>query len=169
LPMTPMGAKTNTHEPHTTFALDKTVTHNALDALNKFVSHQIVRRLAMRALILIFLTLLVAGCQRDEEAYIRRTVLSVGPTKLLADAARLASEHPDRQGFPVAPSILPASFSAFAPVETRRYDRSFLVVTARWQQHRVGVLVQPLDYPEPKSVGNDRHIKLAPGIYFYSS
>jgi hypothetical protein len=43
-----MGAKTNTHEPKIPLVLNKTVGHNALDVLNKSVSHQIVRRFLAR-------------------------------------------------------------------------------------------------------------------------
>ena len=123
----------------------------------------------MRILIGIVLISLLAGCRRNEQNYVRQKVTSVGAATLLADAARLAAAHPDKQGYPVDPSILPASFLAFEPVETWRSDHSFLIVTARHLQHRTGIRVQPLSYPEPTSVGNDRHIKLAPGIYFYSS
>jgi hypothetical protein len=123
----------------------------------------------MRTLICVAFIAFLTGCRRDEQAYVQRTVTSVGTTTLLAEAARLASDHPDKQGFPVDPSILPPSFRAFAPVETLRYDRSFFIVTARSLQHRIGVLVQPLDYPEPTNSPSATHTKLAPGIYFCST
>ena len=54
-------------------------------------------------------------------------------------------------------------------METRRYDEAFLIVIRRHLQHRVGVLVQPVHYREPQNVGNARHVKIAPGIYYYES
>ncbi len=128
-----------------------------------------VRCLAMRSLICVAIFALLAGCRRDEQAYVQRTVTSIGATTLLADAARLASSQPDEVGEPVDPKMLPASFRAFAPVETWRYGRSFFIVTARWFQHRVGVLVQPLDYPEPTNSPIATHTKLATGIYYCST
>jgi hypothetical protein len=125
----------------------------------------------MRFIVVFVFVLGFMGCRRDEEAYVRRTVNSVGATTLLADAARLASEHTAAADptIPLDASLLPASFRAFAPVETLRYDRSFLIVTARSFQHRVGVFIQPFPHPEPKGVGNDRYVRIAPCIYFYES
>jgi hypothetical protein len=123
----------------------------------------------MRTLLLISVALAFAGCRRDEEAYVKRTVDSVGATTLLADAARRASEHADEALSPIDPSSLPASFLAFNPVETLRSEDSFFIVTARWVQHRVGVYVQPLHYPEPENRSRWRRVKIAPGIYFFSS
>jgi hypothetical protein len=123
----------------------------------------------MRTLLLIALALVFTGCHRDEEAYVRRTVNSVGASALLADAAHRASERSDETLSPINPSSLPASFIAFKPVETLRVADSFFIITARWVQHRVGVYVQPLTYPEPENGGHWRHVKLAPGVYFVSS
>ena len=125
----------------------------------------------MRALVVVYSCAAIAlsGCKRSEEASVRETVATVTPTTLLSEAATLAAANKDKPGFPVDPSSLPSSFRAFSPVEIWRYDDAFNIVTSRHFQHRVGAFVQPLRYPEPKAIGNDRYVKIAPGIYYYES
>ena len=131
---------------------------------------RVVSPLSVRFLIpLLLAAFALSGCKRNEEAYLRSIVASVGPAKLVSDAATLASQPDTNEGFPVPESSLPASFRAFAPVETLRYGQQYIIVTSRFLQHRVGVAVQPVDYPQPIAVGNDRYIRIAPGVYFHES
>jgi hypothetical protein len=129
-----------------------------------------IRCLPLRFLIPLLLTSMAfAGCKRNEETYVRSIVSSVGPSTLLADAATLAARPAPKDGSPEAAASLPASFRAFAPVETWRYGQQIVIVTARHLQHRVGVAIQPIGHPEPTSVGGSRYVRIAPGIYFYES
>src|SRR5688500_10449395 len=126
--------------------------------------------LGMRLLIPFLLaTAALVGCKRDEEAYVRRVVASVGAPTLVSDAAALASAPAGTPGHPEPPSSLPVSFRAFRPVETWRHDSQFVIVTARHMQHRVGIAVQPTNYPEPQSVGGSPYTRIAPDIYYYES
>ena len=124
----------------------------------------------MRFLIpLLFALMALTGCKRNEEAFVRSIVSSVGSATLLGDAATLAAKPASKAGSPEPASSLPASFREFAPVETWRDGQQFTIVTARHLQHRVGVIIQPIDHPEPTSDGDIRYVRIAPGIYFYES
>ena len=124
----------------------------------------------MRLLIPLLLAVItLTGCKRNEEAFVRSVVSSVGPAILLGDAAILASQPATKEGFPEPASVLPASFHAFAPIETWRYGQQIVIDTARHLQHRVGVVIQPVNHPEPTNGGGSRYVRIAPGIYFYES
>jgi hypothetical protein len=118
---------------------------------------------------LLLVMLVIIGCKRNEESFVRSIVTSIGPATLLSDAAALAAQPAPKNGMPESVASLPASFRAFAPVETWRDGQQFLIVTARHLQHRVGVVIQPLSYPEPTNSGDSRYVRIAPGIYFYES
>ena len=118
---------------------------------------------------LLFALMVLTGCKRNEEAFVRSIVTSIGPATLRSDATALAAQPAPKNGMPESAASLPISFRAFSPVETWRDGQQFLIVTARHLQHRVGVVIQPIGYPEPTSGGDSRYVRIAPGIYFYES
>jgi hypothetical protein len=64
--MTPICVKSNFHEPATPLVLDKSVSNNVVDVLERIVSHQVV--MTLRTILLFASMLLALGCEKGPPA-----------------------------------------------------------------------------------------------------
>jgi hypothetical protein len=119
---------------------------------------------------LAFAALCLSGCKRNEEAFVRGVVSSVGSAQLVKDASTLAAstEEPTDGRLPQNVA-LPKSFRAFSPIYTLRFGALFMLVTKTgFAEHKVGVAVQPIADGHPKGVGSLIFTQIAPGVYYFS-
>lgn len=123
------------------------------------------------------LPLLVLGvvslttCESNNEKVrkkVKASVVLVTPKTILSAINELDQKAPEQEGTFIALEILPASLSAFAPIEVQyRYKGSYLIVTDRSVQHRTGLLVAAPYEVVPESSEYVIYEKLGDRLYFY--
>jgi len=108
------------------------------------------------------------GCRRDEEGFVRDTVTKVGAASLVTDASATNAPRTENEFQPVDLTKISTSFAAFEPVEVLYCGPdSYLIVTARWLQHRTGVYISRPGEIVPKSTKHLTYNLIAPRVYFY--
>jgi hypothetical protein len=117
--------------------------------------------------------LFTSSCENNNDRVRRlvgETVDSVTPTKILRDANDLDSKLGASEEFSLPLDSLPASFSAFNPVEVRRqYPGSYFIVTAMWNQHRTGLWIAAPTEVIPTSTKYVTYEKLADRLYLHQN
>jgi hypothetical protein len=110
-------------------------------------------------------------CESNNEKVrkkVKALVVSVTPKTIFAAINELDEKAPEQEGTLIPLEILPASLSAFAPIEVQYRDKgSYLIVTDRWVQHRTGLLVAAPNEIVPESSVYLTYEKLGDRLYFY--
>jgi hypothetical protein len=127
----------------------------------------LLRTLPILALVVVSLT----TCESNNEKVrkkVKALVFSVTPKTILAAINELDQKAPEQEGTLIPLEFLPASLSAFAPIEVQyRYKGSYLIVIDRWVQHRTGLFVAAPDEVVPESSEYLTYEKLGDRLYFY--